>query len=149
MERSPAPRAPRSLTFTLVFSLGLGACARALPGDLDTGDVPAEVTYTEHVQPLMQAWCVRCHDSEGQMDGGVALDSYLGVYGTRVKTTCVTVGQDVVDAYADVLLPFAGQQDLAACEGWKVGSMPPGAQPHLVLADQVTLARWVEQGGAQ
>ena len=92
---------------------------------------------------------MRCHDSEGQMDGGVELDSYLAVYGSRVKTTCVTVGQDVVDAYADVLLPFAGQQGLEACEGWTVGSMPPGAQPHLVLADQVTLARWVEQGGAQ
>ncbi len=137
--------APQAATLGLICA----ACTPVLPGDLDTGDVPAVVTFTEHIEPLMQEWCVRCHDSNGELDGGVALDTYRAVYGARVKNTCVTVGQDVVDAYADVLLPLAGQQDLAACEGWAVGSMPPGAQPHLTLSQQVTLAEWVAQGGVE
>ena len=96
----------------------------------------------------MDAYCTRCHDRAGAMEGGVDLTSYEAVYAARVKNTCVSVGDDVVAAYAEWLLPLAGQTDAPACSTFDVFSMPLGAQPHLTLAEQVTLARWVARGGA-
>jgi len=132
-----------------MVALLLSACASPLPGDLDTGDVPANPTYTAHIAPLMATHCVRCHQHDGVVDHGVEVDTYEGIFGTRVRSTCVSVGTDVVDAHAHVLLPLGGQQDQPACGDWEPMSMPPGAQPHLTLAEQLTLARWVEQGGPQ
>ncbi len=133
----------------LLAVLVLPACVDVPLDALDTGQVPASPTYAEHVAPILAVACVRCHEHRAVMDGGVELDTYAGAYGSRVKSTCTAIGQDVVDAYADVLLPGDGAGDPTPCGDWEIYSMPPGASLHLTLAEQLTLARWVEQGGAQ
>lgn len=122
------------------------ACSDLAQVAADPEAVPTEVSYAEHVAPILEASCVRCHSHEGRLDGGVAVDTYESARSTRVRSTCVSVGTEVIAMYADVLLPLGGSGGLSACEGWEPLSMPPGAMPHLTLAEQLVLARWVEQG---
>ncbi|WP_309642153.1 hypothetical protein [Flavobacterium sp.] len=36
------------------------SCENNSPNDLE-GDIPANVTYTEHVRPIIQSNCIACH----------------------------------------------------------------------------------------
>ncbi|MFT4979126.1 MAG: hypothetical protein ACI8S6_005036 [Myxococcota bacterium] len=116
---------------------------------VDPSVYDAEPTYTDDIAPLMETWCVDCHASDGVMYDGVELDSFEGVRGTRVRSTCVTVTPDVVATFADSLLPSGGYTDLPACDPWEVASMPPGAMARPSLEEQILLARWVEIGAPQ
>ena len=108
--------------------------------------VPDMPTWTADIQPMMEDNCTNCHQFGGRKYEGVATDSYLAVSAAAVKNICTSVGPDVVDAYSDLLLPLAGQQDQPACGHWELLSMPPGAQAPLTTTEQWTFARWLEVG---
>lgn len=46
--------------FLLIGLVTMGSCSSNSPNDL-TSAIPANVTYTEHVGPIIQNNCIRCH----------------------------------------------------------------------------------------
>jgi len=107
--------------------------------------LPADVSYAEHVAPVLQRHCVRCHEEGGQLFAGVGVDQFLNARSTRVRSVCTAVGAAVVEAYADELTS-ASQPEAGPCGPWAVGSMPPGAKYRLTGVEQELLARWVATG---
>lgn len=107
--------------------------------------LPAEVSYEDHVAPVLARHCVRCHEEGGVLYAGVGVDQFLNARSTRVRSVCTAVGADVVFAYGDVLTSRS-QPEAGPCGPWVVGSMPPGAKFRLTGAEQELLARWVAQG---
>ena len=128
--------------FPLLF---LAACAPDIAAVMADG-VPATPSFSADVAPILEQHCVRCHERDGTLDGGVELDTYLGARGARVSSTCTSVGDDVVDVYSADLLPEAGNGSDVPCEPWKTLSMPPGAEVKLSIVEQVMLAQWVATG---
>ena len=139
----------RAAFFAALAALPLGGCAPDPLASLNLGVAAEYPTYRSDIEPLYARHCSRCHGEDGRMDGGVELDSYVAARSTRVRSACVSIGADVIDTYADVLLPSAGYGDPVPCADWSPFSMPPGASVHLTLDEQLTLARWVELGGPE
>jgi uncharacterized membrane protein len=110
----------------IFWALLLGALAGCGGGEgtleeVDPEAAPMEPTYTEHVAPIMDRYCVSCHSAEalpGRVDG----------YGYG---TCA----EVRDNWGGVVWTvFEGK------------TMPPGGAPRVTSSDQLTLRRWHEQG---
>lgn len=84
------PRASRSvLLASLLISLGLAACSGANGGNADAGTIDGElplgeVTYYEHVRPVLAENCVNCHVAGGI--GPFPLDTYAAAqtFATRI-----------------------------------------------------------------
>ena len=112
----------------------------------DPSLLAAEPSYAADIAPILEEFCVRCHTSEGRLDAGVELDRYESARSARVKNTCVAVSPDVIDGFADSLLPAAGHGGAIPCEPWDALSMPPGATPLLSREQQIRMARWVATG---
>ncbi len=129
----------------LALALGWGGCAGPA---LDTGLGATAPTYVDDVAPILAAHCTRCHSRETRLAAGVDLGTAAAARSTRVSATCTAVSSEVVDAFADALHPLGGTA-ATPCAGIAVGSMPPGAQARLSVADQLTLARWVAQGAPE
>ena len=123
----------------------LAGCSPDL-ASIDPDAIPEEPSYEQHIAPLLSEHCVRCHQRDGTLDGGVELDSYIGARGTRVSTVCTSVSPAVIDVYAEFLVSRAGTSGQRACSEWHALSMPPGAEVKLTLTEQVLLAEWVAQG---
>lgn len=110
----------------LLALLALGACAfgdRSVE-QVDLEAVPAEPTYTEHIAPLMEFYCVTCHDPAGQVGEayGVDLTSY----------------DAVVDDFDDIDEALFDKR-----------YMPPGGARRLSSVEEATIARWAAQGFAE
>lgn len=108
--------------------------------------VPETPTYTEHVRPILEEHCVRCHRAE-RRDGDVELDRYASARSTRVRSACTSIRPELVEAFGEHLLPGSG--DPVPCRDWVVGSMPPGAVEHLDLWQQDVFVRWIVVGAPE
>lgn len=69
---------PLFLSFILFFS-----CSKSNEEDLTENPggntcVTANMRYSTHIQPILQSNCYGCHGN-GQVNGGVTLDSHAGV----------------------------------------------------------------------
>jgi len=137
----------RRALLPLALSALVGACG--LPaGDIDSGVGAPDPTWEADIAPLVDAHCVRCHAAAGRMSGGVDLSSYSVARSTRVTSVCTSVNQEVIDAFAEHLVPLGGTAS-GPCADLELLSMPPGATPRLSLYDQVTYARWVALGAPE
>lgn len=126
----------------------LVGCGEATLDDLPDSVFLLEPTYAEHIRPLFTNYCVACHGGVGERAGGVELDRFESAHAGAVHHACVSVREDVVDHFGELLLPYqrSGQAARPPCDGWEVGSMPTGARSHLTLEEQVILVRWVAVG---
>jgi mono/diheme cytochrome c family protein len=105
--------------------LALSACnfGAANIEEVDPEAIPLEPTYSAHIQPIMEFYCVACHDPEGQ--AGAAQDVDLTSY------------EAVVNDYDDIAEALFDKR-----------YMPPGGARRLSSEDEATLARWATQGFA-
>lgn len=130
----------------LLLALSFWACGSET--ELSPELLAAEPTYTNDIRPLMERYCVECHARAGTKAGGVELDRYESVFGTRVKSICTAVRPDLVQRY-DALLQPAPRSDgevRGTCAEWEVFSMPTGVKDKLTVHEQVILLRWLETG---
>jgi len=89
--------------------------------ELEPGDIPAEVTWEEHIEPIFVAKCVRCHDKSGD----------LGANGDYDFTTY----QSTASSYEDIE-KFAMVQKI----------MPPGSKQKLTPKQIALLKKWKATG---
>jgi uncharacterized membrane protein len=101
----------------------LGGCpgfgSGVVEGTLD--EVPANPTYVEHVGPILDANCVRCHDDPAHNGAPFSLATYEDAF-----------------AHADRIVVRAVDEE----------TMPLGGPPLDDIA-QETLALWLEQGAVE
>ncbi|WP_298224391.1 hypothetical protein [Flavobacterium sp.] len=64
----------QTLTLALTALLMAG-CSSNSPDDLE-GEIPANVTYTEHVRPIIESNCLSCHGEPQQNSAPMALTDY-------------------------------------------------------------------------
>jgi hypothetical protein len=135
----------RSLWIGLLVA---ASCGEAIE-DVDPMLAQAAPTYERDIRPLYARHCVACHDAHGLRAGGVELDRYDNAHATRVKSACTSITPDLIEEYAEELLPYLGdppQRAAVPCGDWEPLSMPAGAQPRLTRAEQLILVRWVATG---
>jgi mono/diheme cytochrome c family protein len=103
---------------TAVVACGLGDGTLE---ELDPAAVPEVVTYSQHIQPRMEYYCVSCHNPDGPLGnaGGWDLSSYLLVRA----------------AYRSI-------ERAALTER----SMPPGGARRLTAEDAAIFRRWRDSG---
>jgi hypothetical protein len=109
----------------------------------------AAPTYSEHIAPLLETYCVDCHAHNGVMYAGVELDTYAAARSVRVRNTCTAISPQLVDEFGDWLIPQDGHSGLSACAPWEAFSMPPGAMGRLTPDQQRMLAIWVANGAPE
>ncbi len=129
-----------------VLMTALVGCAMS-PPSIDTGWGEPNPTLAD-VTPIIEASCLRCHDPETRLAGGVDYSTSHAIVAGRIGLVCTAFGPEVIDAFAEHLAPLSGTSTVP-CFGHEPLSMPPGAQPRLSIDDQVTLARWVAQGAPE
>ena len=107
-------------TLTLLCVLWLGGCPGAGSGTVGgtLEEVPESATYTEHVGPIIDTNCIRCHTDPPQNGAPFSLEGY-----------------DNVVASADRVIARAVDEE----------TMPPGG-PVLGEIDQEVLQLWLDQG---
>jgi len=105
-------------------------------------------SYKAHIKAILRSRCVVCHDSKGVRSGGVELDQYASAFSNRVRNACVSITDELVARFSDVLLPHPTDPPtaLTPCKNWDTFSMPSGASSRLTASEQVLLVRWVETG---
>ena len=130
----------------MIVFLVLWACASSALDQVDPALFDAEPTWTADIQPLFDRQCVSCHDGDSSFDGGLELATWEAARGTRIPDACSASSQEVIDAFADVLVLPTEYGDGQPCPSWAPLSMPPGADAHLSTAEQVVLMRWIETG---
>lgn len=139
------------LTVVALSAAMLLACGPERSFDaVDPALYEATPTYAVDIAPLMDRYCVACHASDGLRSGGVELDLYDNLFAARVKNACVAIEQELVDRYADDLLPAVRNPEVTRtpCDGWERYSMPTGAKLKMTPSEQVIFVRWVVTGAA-
>lgn len=112
-----------TLLFVLTCALGGLACEDKVDPIGETGGgLPDQVTYNQHIKPLLDSHCVQCHATFRQ--GADRQGAPLGVdYDTYVAARAsATRGNAAIQA----------------------GTMPPGDR--LLQYDRSLFAKWVAQG---
>ena len=113
---------------TCQLLMGAAACA-LLTGclgdktleEVDPDAAPARPTYTEHIEPLMEDYCVTCH----------AVDAFPGELGDIGLDECEKV-KDNMELVSEMVFDRE--------------VMPPGGSLRMTEEDQLTLRRWFDQG---
>jgi hypothetical protein len=134
------------------WALLLGACGAGGPiVEVDPELFESHPTYQRDVRPILTKHCVACHDGEGFRGGGVELDRYLTAYATRAKSACSLATPELVELFADSLIPSVGEHGVVdgPCDGWLVDRMPTSGRARMTDAERVIFLRWVETGAPQ
>ncbi len=140
------------LTAALLTATALIACGPERSFDaVDPALYDATPTYAVDIAPLMDRYCEACHASDGLRSGGVELDLYENLYAARVKNACVAIEPELIERYADALLPAARDPEVprTPCSDWEPYSMPTGAKLKMTPSEQVIFVRWVVTGAAE
>jgi hypothetical protein len=90
--------------------------------ELDPAAIPAEPTYTEHVQPILDYYCSACHDQNGQVGDIEGID-------TTNYDDVVDEFDDIEDSIQDRFMPPANARQLTPREiailgRWKDSNFP-------------------------
>ena len=116
------------MRFTLCLSIVVALVAQA-----GAADLPAKVTYEEHVKPIFRQHCANCHH-QGDKKGGLALDTFGSVIEGGGSGEVVF---DDGDPEASRLWQLVNHDDTPI--------MPPNKEK--LPADQLALIRaWIEGG---
>lgn len=110
------------------------------------GTLPDDPSYALDVEPLLQEHCVRCHEDDGRLDGGVGLSSYASARSTRIRSACTSLDPRRIEAAGDVLRSEGDPAGTAPCSRWEAASMPPGALLPWSGSEQDLFLRWIETG---
>jgi mono/diheme cytochrome c family protein len=98
------------------------------------------VTYATDIKPILQANCIKCHNSAGpkKPKAGLALDTLAGVLKGSRDGTVITVGDS---AHSDLVMAVAHIGDDPD------GFMPKGKGAKMLTPEQIGLIRaWIDQG---
>lgn len=92
--------------------------------EVEPGDIPATVTYTEHIYPISASYCLECHSPSGRFgtQEGVNYDGYTRHVSGFNSYLRVTVDEK---------------------------TMPPGTKPRPTAREIALLLKWKEQGYQQ
>ena len=140
------------LILTALLACDAGAPAEDTGAARQPATLPLDTvapTYTEHIQPLLEVYCVDCHAHNAVMYAGVELDSYAAARSVRVRNTCTSLTPDLINEFSAHLIPQDGHSNEAACAPWDAFSMPPGAMTRLTPDQQRMLAVWVANGAPE
>jgi hypothetical protein len=111
------------LPWSLLGALCLGCDLGDQPlSEVDPEAAPAEPTWSEHVQPLMEIYCTACHAPDAQTGESEG-------YGFE---TCAKTKRYWGPLYQSTFV---------------VRDMPPGGAPRPLSWELLTLERWHAQGG--
>jgi hypothetical protein len=118
-----------------VFSFAIAAFAddKLPPASTKTG-----LTFTNDIQPIFAASCLKCHDGTKPRQGaGLSLDTLAGTLKGSRDGKVVTVGDS---AHSDLVLSVAHVGDPDSF-------MPRGKGASKLSDDQIGLIRaWIDQG---
>lgn len=89
--------------------------------EVDPAAIPAVVTYSQHIQPRVEYYCVSCHNPDGPLGnaGGWDLSSYL-----LVRAAYLSIEQTALTER----------------------NMPPGGARRLSAEDAAIFRRWRDSG---
>ena len=90
-----------------------------------------QLTFEEHIRPILKANCFHCHGEEKELAGGLDL---------RLSRLLIAGGEsgpaiEPSDAESSLLISYV-----------ETGMMPPAEEQHLSQEDIATLSRWIDQG---
>ena len=110
-----------------VTTLFLGACGQSEPS----------VSYTNDVKPILDRYCLECHQSgsDGYAQSGLSVQSYDDLM-TGTNFGPILVPGDAFNSNLNILVEGRADPSIA---------MPHGGQK-LYAADIETLRAWVDQG---
>jgi uncharacterized membrane protein len=129
------------LLFTSCFS------GERLLGEVDPESIPETPTYTEHIRPIMEYYCVACH--------------YPGANPRSLQEEFVQRGVLTEEEGRRFILSSGEDPDLSTYEAiveafeevaeeiFESQSMPPGASRRLTPREETILARWAAKGFPQ
>lgn len=127
-----------AITLVVVASFGTALFARSSGAAQSAAQPAAEATpeyYTEHVQPIFQANCYRCHAGLNHR-GGLQLDTREGILRGGKK------GVVIVPGHPEQSLLVA----LIRHEGPKNDPMPMPPKSKLSDTDIATVTEWIRAG---
>lgn len=139
-QRTKARRRQSAALSLLLGLIGCGFGTQTLE-EVDPDAIPANPTYSEHVAPILDFYCVACHDPNGQV-GALGDDKRKdSFYGLEDDDG----GEDGID-----LTNFAAVVDeFDDIEGTiLLREMPPGGARRLTAREEAILSRWADQGFA-
>ncbi len=118
--RSGVKAAAGPCALLLLANLGCGLGDGTLE-EVDPASIPAEVTYTQHIKPRMEYFCVACHNPDASLGnaGGWDLSTYLLV---------------------------RASYDSIATTSFLKRTMPPGGARRLTAEDEAYFNRWEALG---
>lgn len=97
-------------------------------------EIPPEPVYVEHIAPVIDHHCTRCHH-EQRATAGVRLDTAEALLSNKLAVVCSSIRVDA----------RGGLDPDGFCDAVDVAAMPPGAIPRLSLHEQRLLTRWLEE----
>jgi hypothetical protein len=118
-----------------------------LLGEVDPESIPETPTYTEHIRPIVEYYCVACHYP------GNKLRLLQKEEGPSVQQDALTEEED-----SSFILNSGEEPDLSTYEAvveafeevaeeiFEAQSMPPGASRRLTPREETILARWAAKG---
>jgi hypothetical protein len=106
--------------------------------EVDPDAIPPNPTYSQDIAPMMDYYCVACHDAKGQ----------IGAQGDDKRKAATPYGDDGgegidLTSFEGVVGEFEEVEETILER-----SMPPGAARRLTARDEAILFRWAEQGFA-
>lgn len=99
--------------------------------------LPSKVDFVEHIQPILELNCVKCHWSE-KKKGGLRLDSLANIEASDMDNPVITAG-DPHDSSIWWTTCLPTDDDLF---------MPPEGNEPLAAKEVAMIRRWIEDGAA-
>jgi len=66
-----------------------------LPPIKDCTGENAICSYTDTIQPIFEMYCIKCHDGQARLEGGLDLTSYSACTDNRSEDNQVIIGGDI------------------------------------------------------
>jgi mono/diheme cytochrome c family protein len=127
-----------AVAMAATFALAIAATADDATGTLPPASTKTGVTYATDIKPILDASCVKCHDSKKPKQAAkLSLDTLEGALKGDRDGKVITVGDS---AKSDLVLSVAHVGDPDTF-------MPKGKGAKALTPEQIGLIRaWIDQG---
>lgn len=115
-------RSALAAAFVATHLLAVAAFAQNAPPDAEGPEAGhVESGFREHIQPLLQKYCIRCHNVDN-MKSGIRVDGLTGAMEDRQLFLWKVIQKQIAD-----------------------GAMPPVEEPQLKDAERTRLSEWIHK----